>query len=214
MSDAQDHDPDSTADSSEDAPRWDANDPRRQHDQMAPPAEPCECYCLHCGRVFGSELIWFQKVVGDKSGFEGFWMCPTPNCGGAGFTFDIFPTDPDHPANAGWHYSDDDEDYGEDAFDENGDYIEPEDRVYNPDEPEFKAIDQAPAGIPHDIEGDEWKYGLAPGDAPPESPTMQEARRQQEEEERKYDEPDLRPREIDWTDLERPGASGEDEIPF
>src|SRR5687768_9723414 len=73
--------------------RWDANDPRRQHDQMAPPMEPCECYCLHCGRTFMSDGIWFQRVIGSKDGFEGFWMCPTPNCDGAGFTFDIFPTD-------------------------------------------------------------------------------------------------------------------------
>lgn len=209
MSEAQGHDPDP----SEVPPRWDTGDPRRQNDQMAPPTEPCECYCLHCGRIFSSDLMWFQKVVGDESGFEGFWMCPTPNCGGAGFTFDIFPTDPDHPANEGWHTGDD-EDYGEDAFDENGNYIEPEDRAYNPDEPEFKSGDDDPADIPEDIEGDEWKYGLAPGEAPPESPSMEEARRLQDAEDRKYDEPDLRPREIDWTDLKRPGASGEDEIPF
>jgi hypothetical protein len=87
--------------------RWDADDPRRQQDQMAPPTEPCECYCLHCGRTFMSDQIWFQRVVGDKAGFEGFWMCPTPNCSGAGFTFDIFPTDPDHPENAGWVCFDD-----------------------------------------------------------------------------------------------------------
>ncbi len=48
-----------------------------------------------------SDEIWFQRVIGDKNGFEGFWLCPTPNCGGVG-TLDIFPTDPNHPANAGW----------------------------------------------------------------------------------------------------------------
>ena len=66
-----------------DDPAWDADDPRRQKDQFAPPAQPCECYCLHCNRVFMSDQIWFQRVIGDKNGFEGFWMCPTPNCGGA-----------------------------------------------------------------------------------------------------------------------------------
>src|SRR5206468_12292293 len=39
--------------------QWDANDPRRQKDCFAPPAEPCECYCLHCNRVFISDQIWF-----------------------------------------------------------------------------------------------------------------------------------------------------------
>src|SRR5262245_53599989 len=103
------------------AERWDANDPRRQNDCFAPPTEPCECYCLHCKRVFMSDEIWFHKVINSKDGFDGFWMCPTPNCDGAGFTFDIFPTDPHHPANAGWHYSEDDEDYeDENNYDEKG----------------------------------------------------------------------------------------------
>src|SRR6202042_1514012 len=47
-------------------------------DNFAPPKDPCECYCLHCGRVFMSDQIWFQKVIGARDGFPGFWMCPTP----------------------------------------------------------------------------------------------------------------------------------------
>src|SRR5688572_28776794 len=78
-------------------------------DPMGPPKEPCECWCLHCHRTFMSSEMWFQRVIGAKDGFPGFWMCPTPNCGGAGFTMDIFPTDPAHPANEGWHDCDDDE---------------------------------------------------------------------------------------------------------
>src|SRR6185437_9512331 len=92
----------------EDIESWDAHDPRRQHDQFAPPTEPCECFCLHCRRTFTSDQIWFQKINGARDGCGGFWMCPTPNCGGAGFTFDIFPTDPTHPANEGWFDDDDD----------------------------------------------------------------------------------------------------------
>ena len=53
-------------------------------------------------------------------------MCPTPNCGGAGFTFDIFPTDPTHPANEGWHSSDDDD---EDADGEWDDFVETLDQM-------------------------------------------------------------------------------------
>src|SRR5687768_12625206 len=134
-----------------DEPAWDADDERRQHDQMAPPRNACECYCLHCNRTFMSDQMWFQKVINAKDGFEGFWMCPTPNCGGAGFTFDIFPTDPDHPANAGWHSFDDDDD----EEDSEGDY--------DPDEAKYKELDDELADDDHDdIEGEEWKYGLVP----------------------------------------------------
>ena len=101
-----DVDPDPQRDES--APQWDADDPRRQEDCFAPPKDPCECECLHCGRRFMSDQVWFQQVIGDPAGFKGFWMCPTPNCDGAGFTFDIFPTDPNHPASEGWEYNDDD----------------------------------------------------------------------------------------------------------
>src|SRR3954463_6479144 len=147
-----------------DDPRWDADDPRRQKDQFAPPQESCECYCLHCHRVFMSDQIWFQKVIGDKNGFEGFWMCPTPNCGGAGFTFDIFPTDPNHPANAGW-CDDEDEEYYEAEWDEPaGVAAEMDAPEWEPDEPLYKSMNEQD----DDIEGEEWKYGLEPGDPLPD----------------------------------------------
>src|SRR5256885_9208510 len=135
-----------------DEPAWDADDPRRRKDQFAPPMEPCECYCLHCNRVFMSDQIWFQRVIGDKNGFEGFWMCPTPNCGGAGFTFDIFPTDPDHPANEGWHCS------GDEEYDEEGE--EGEDAEYDPSEEKYQQLDEELGEEDDDMEGEEWKHGL------------------------------------------------------
>lgn len=222
---------------------WDAHDERRQKDQMAPPAEPCECYCLHCGRTFASDGMWFQRVIGDPQGFEGFWMCPTPNCSGAGFTFDIFPTDPNHPANAGWHsFDEDDEEYSED--DDEGEWSEDGgpaasdggpggDADYDPDEPKYKALDGMAGGVEDDddLEGEEWKYGLAPGERPPPSSWADEGRRAWEAEQRSYDEPDERPRELDWSDREDrrgrrpewppdgdggrdPGDWREDDIPF
>src|SRR3954468_18706422 len=90
-------------------------------DPMGPPKDPCECWCMHCRRTFMSTEMWFQRVIGDRRGFKGFWMCPTPNCGGAGFTFDIFPTDPDHPANDGWYDDSDDEGDGEEDAQLSGD---------------------------------------------------------------------------------------------
>ena len=194
----------------EDDPAWDADDPRRQKDQFAPPSEPCECYCLHCNRVFMSSEIWFQRVIGDKNGFEGFWMCPTPNCGGAGFTFDIFPTDPSHPANAGWHHFEDDE-FDEDQLNDPGtadaDSMMPE---WDPDEPLYKAMESQD----DDIEGEEWKYGLEPGERLPGA-MQSDAQREWEEEEKRYNEPDHRPRELDWSNRDdREGPITEDDIPF
>src|SRR5438034_5453442 len=134
-------------------------------DAMAPPLEPCECYCLHCGRTFLSDGMWFQRVVNAKDGFPGFWMCPTPNCSGAGFGFDIFPTDPDHPANEGW--SDDD---GEDEFDDDVEFDEAGPPAgasgaesapdWDPDEPRYKQLDEELGDADDDLEGEEWKYGL------------------------------------------------------
>ena len=204
------------------AEAWDAHDERRRKDCFAPPQEPCECYCLHCGRVFMSDGIWFQKVIGDPMGLEGFWMCPTPNCDGAGFTFDIFPTDPDHPANEGWSY-DDGGDEGE--FDEDGDGPEAE---WDPEETKYRELDEVYGddGGDDDIEGEEWKYGLEPGERPSQPDWMEQARREREEEERRYDEPDQRPRVLDWSQREdrkprepqAPGTGGEpfddDDIPF
>ena len=218
---------------------WDRHDARRQADQMAPPEERCECYCLHCGRTFCSDGMWFQRVVGDPDGFEGFWMCPTPNCSGAGFTFDIFPTDPNHPANDGWHSFDDDEDgYDDDEeWSEHWEEGSAGEKEYDPDEKKWKALDEHLEGLEshEDLEGEEWKYGLQPGERP-ESQMSPEARRQWEdaqreweEEQQSYDEPDRRPRELDWSDRQdrrrRPGPKGgagndggasfsEDDIPF
>ena len=187
-----------------------SDDPRR--DPMAPPPEPCECFCLHCGRTFTSDKIWFQKVNGAKDGFPGFWMCPTPNCSGAGFTFDIFPTDPDHPANEGWHQTDDDALEEEDALDEetlsDDEPLEnsaEDDQEWDPREASYRAMDEWEDE--DDIEGEEWKYGLPPG-ARPDRDDEGAGRSV-------FDEPDRRPRELDWSDRDdRTAGPGEDEIPY
>ncbi len=187
-----------------------------KRDCFAPPEIPCECCCLHCNRVFMSDQIWFQKVVNSPDGFEGFWMCPTPNCGGAGFSFDIFPTDPAHPANEGWTHDDGEEEF-EDEEDETVD-------EYDPEEPHYAQLDGM-SDDDDDIEGEEWKYGLAPGERPPEPPWAAEARQRWEQEQAKYNAPDERPRTLDWSDRTdrqpRPPRSNndsgeitEDDIPF
>jgi hypothetical protein len=201
------------------AGRWDADDERRRDDCFAPPAEPCECWCLHCRRVFMSDQIWFQRVVNDPQGFPGFWMCPTPNCGGAGFTFDIFPTDPSHPGNDGW-YSDDGDDEDEEQFDEEGLLNERgEGGEWDPEESRYRALDeQFGDDQDDDLEGEEWKYGLQPGERPPAPDRVEEGRREWEEQEARFDQPDERPRVVDWSDREdrkeRGGWRGDEDIPF
>jgi hypothetical protein len=206
-------------------------DDHRQSDCFAPPAEPCECYCLHCNRIFMSDGIWFQKVINSHDGFDGFWMCPTPNCNGAGFTFDIHPTDPEHPVNlpenGGWVYLDDDDESDEDEFDDH-DEEGATSKEYDPAEPKYAALDQAYGDDDDDLDGEEWKHGLEPGERPPEPPWVAEARARWEEGQKKYDGPDLRPRVQDWSDRpasppRRPRAEGgggedgeidESDIPF
>lgn len=177
-----------------------------ESDQFAPPAEPCECFCLHCRRTFSSTGIWFQRIVGGSTDGDGFWMCPTPNCEGAGFTFDIFPTDPDHPANLDWTDVDDSDsddvqalcDEEEAIFEANADRetnatpdaIE----EYDPDEPYYKMMDEEDEDEDQDIEGEEWKYGLQPGEKLPASRAMRFE--YIDPEDARYDQPDTRPREI------------------
>src|SRR5438105_1235155 len=185
------------------ADRTEADDGRRREDCFAPPTEPCECWCLHCRRVFMSDQIWFQRVINDPQGFPGFWKCPTPNCGGAGFTFDIFPTDPNHPGNEGWCYDDGDDD---EALDEEGLFGECGRQrdiagVWDPEESGYEALDgQYGEDEDDDLEGEEWKYGLQPGERPPAPDWVDRGRREWEEHEARFNQPDERPRELDWSE--------------
>ncbi|MEO6436878.1 MAG: hypothetical protein ABIP55_14115 [Tepidisphaeraceae bacterium] len=198
------------------------NDTDGGDDCFGPPKEPCECYCLHCRRTFMSSGIWFQRIRNARGDhLDGFWMCPTPNCDGKGFTFDIFPTDPDHPANDGWFSTDEDDDeFDDEEWDEEFDNEDAAygDAEYDPDEPQYKRLDEFYGEDDDDLEGEEWKLGLQPGERPEEPEWVQNSRREWEEEQKRYDAPDERPREIEWEEPEYPSAPGgdfrEDDIPF
>ncbi len=199
-------------------------------DCFAPPKIPCECFCLHCQRTFMSDGIWFQKVINGRDGFTGFWLCPTPNCDGAGFTFDIFPTDPAHPANESWTYDDDEEDDDDDddpsaEYDPESDLDHGDDtKEYDPAEPHYAKLDEQYGDDDDDIEGEEWKHGLEPGERPPPPPRAEEAHRHWEEQQKRYDMPDERPRVRDLSKElppHPPGSSSdsddtidESDIPF
>jgi hypothetical protein len=192
---------------------------------------------MHCRRIFMSDQIWFQRILNDPNGFKGKWLCPTPNCDGAGFTIDIWPTDPEHPVNRECVFYDDPDD---DEFDENefsdhddeglsSDVLADLDSAeagadWDPDEAKWKELDELFGGDDvddDDIEGEEWKYGLQPGERPAGADWRDGFDGEGEDDEqadyeRRYDEPDRRPREVDWSDHKsrREGEWNEDDIPF
>lgn len=70
------------------------NTDERFDDWFRPPAIPIEVECVECGEVYeSSKMRWVPD--GGPPGYAGAWCCPTPGCGGAGFLFDIWPTDPE-----------------------------------------------------------------------------------------------------------------------
>ena len=98
--------------------------PEALSDCFRPPDIPVVVQCLHCGREYDSYLIWWDEQIidGERSGF---WRCPTPGCGGAGFGFDIHPVDSplwsdepedDDEAWLGDEESDGEGDWGGDGF--------------------------------------------------------------------------------------------------
>jgi len=92
-------------------------------DPFGPPVIPTEVQCLHCGREYQSYLIqWVEEIVDGEA--RGFWRCPTPGCDGAGFGFDIFPTDPAwvDPTGQLQFVSDDDEEDDEAGFGDDDDF--------------------------------------------------------------------------------------------
>ena len=100
-------------------------------DPFRPPEIPTEVGCLHCQQVYESYLIEWREQVGPDGEMRGFWCCPTPGCDGAGFGFDILPTDPEYQDERGdWAHADDNDDDEDDddldeveEFEEDGSYL-------------------------------------------------------------------------------------------
>jgi hypothetical protein len=94
-------------------------------DCFHPPSVSTRVLCLHCHEIYDSFLIeWRLMPRGeDGEGLPGHWCCPTPDCTGAGFGFDIYPLDPDYQdpdgrevgSMADFGYYDDDDDESVDA---------------------------------------------------------------------------------------------------
>lgn len=65
-------------------------------DCFHPPSIPTLVGCLHCGKEYDSYLIEWRESTDSDEKRRGYWCCPTPGCGGAGFGFDIFPLDSEY----------------------------------------------------------------------------------------------------------------------
>ncbi|MEX2218579.1 MAG: hypothetical protein WD749_07430 [Phycisphaerales bacterium] len=63
-------------------------------DPFRPPKASCRVFCMHCQEKYDSYRIEWREFQSKDGTREGFWCCPTPGCGGKGFLFDIYPTDP------------------------------------------------------------------------------------------------------------------------
>jgi hypothetical protein len=96
-----------------------------QSDPFHPPEIPTEVSCLHCGKVYESYLIEWRVETCPDGTQHGFWCCPTPGCSGAGFGFDILPTDHEYQDELGGWIQDDDEGFDEGDLDEE-DWLEEE----------------------------------------------------------------------------------------
>jgi hypothetical protein len=91
-----------------------------EDDPMGPPKIPVEVECIHCGNTYMSDQIRWQPDPQGPDG--GWWVCPIEGCDGAGFCFDIYPTDPEVARQFGVHmWSDDDEGDFDDDFSEDMD---------------------------------------------------------------------------------------------
>jgi hypothetical protein len=87
-------------------------------DPFGPPEVSIEVQCLHCGEQYDNYRIEWRVTTDADGKQHGFWCCPTPGCGGMGFGFDIFPTNPEYQdERGGWVWCDD-EDCDEDDRDE------------------------------------------------------------------------------------------------
>ena len=93
-------------------------------DPFKPPAIPTEVHCLHCGEEYESYLIEWRVSHDHKGRARGFWCCPVEGCGGAGFGFDMFPTDPEYVGEDGepmWCFDDEEDEPWETEIEDDAD---------------------------------------------------------------------------------------------
>lgn len=109
------------------------------NDPFGPPHIPTDVCCLHCGEEYQSYLIEWRVDTDEK----GHWCCPTDGCSGAGFGFDILPTDPawrSEDGQSGWRLFDDDDEADDAPLDDDAPWIS--DEPNDPDAPSSQLNDE------------------------------------------------------------------------
>jgi hypothetical protein len=91
------------------------SDEQRDNDKRVfpPPDVPVKCSCLHCGRIYTSDMLIEVEIDG-----EYHYACPVKGCDAMGWNFDIFSTEPGDEEDGGWVDDDYEEDEFENEFDE------------------------------------------------------------------------------------------------
>ncbi|HTN75212.1 MAG TPA: hypothetical protein VL096_08195 [Pirellulaceae bacterium] len=87
-------------------------------DPFKPPSKPRKVACLHCGQHYSSDLIEWQILSGADGALNGFWCCPTIDCDGKGYEFDIYPVGKDGLSWFEREEADEDPDEDDEATDE------------------------------------------------------------------------------------------------
>lgn len=71
---------------------WDPTSAEARSDGFGPPEPPVAVVCMHCGKGYMSDrMVWGTKP-GTRA-MSPLWWCPTENCDGAGYGFDIYRAD-------------------------------------------------------------------------------------------------------------------------
>ena len=117
-------------------------------DCFKPPAIPTEVHCIHCGHEYESYLIEWRTMRDERGREMGFWCCPVEGCDGAGFGFDILPTDPEYIGEDGQPmFCFDDDEWDEEELDEfEADLDEDADALIDPSPPPFPPSPDFPTG--------------------------------------------------------------------
>ncbi len=84
------------------------------HRVFPPPDVPVECFCLHCGHVYTTDLMIPIDIEGELH-----YCCPAEGCTAMGWEFDIFPVSDEDSVNGQWI---EDDEFEDDDSDGNADF--------------------------------------------------------------------------------------------
>jgi hypothetical protein len=152
------------------------------NDCFRPPEIPIQVHCLHCHQEYDSYLmLWVEDATFNNGGY---WACPTPGCDGKGFTFDIWPTDPEWTDEEGnkVFFLDDEPDTEEDHFQPDDDWVDDEvqadvldeDLIGDDDVGDDELVLGDESALDDELEQDHGEWDLPASHRPADSPGFRE----------------------------------------